>query len=30
MCNAFEQMKLEGYEEGISKGIEEGIEKGIR
>ncbi len=30
MCNAFEQMKLEGYEEGISKGIEKGIEKGIR
>ena len=25
MCNAFEQMKLEGYEEGISKGIEKGI-----
>lgn len=25
MCNAFEQMRLEGYEEGISKGIEKGI-----
>lgn len=25
MCNAFEQMKLEWYEEGISKGIEKGI-----
>ena len=25
MCNAFEQMKLEGYEEGIEKGIEKGI-----
>lgn len=25
MCNAFEQMRLEGYEEGIEKGIEKGI-----
>ncbi len=30
MCKAFEDMRLEGYEEGISKGIEKGIEKGIR
>lgn len=25
MCNAFEKMRLEGYEEGIEKGIEKGI-----
>lgn len=25
MCNAFEQMRLEGYEEEIEKGIEKGI-----
>jgi len=25
MCNAFEQMRLEGFEEGIEKGIEKGI-----
>ncbi|MCX4338778.1 MAG: hypothetical protein OSJ72_03960 [Lachnospiraceae bacterium] len=25
MCKAFEDMRLEGYEEGISKGIERGI-----
>lgn len=30
MCNAFEQIKREAYEEGIAQGIEEGIERGIR
>lgn len=25
MCKAFEDMRLEGYEEGIEKGIERGI-----
>lgn len=30
MCQAFMDMRLEGYEEGITKGIEEGIGKGIR
>lgn len=29
MCKAFEDMRLEGYEEGIEKGIEEGIERGM-
>lgn len=27
MCQAFLDMRLEGYEEGIAKGITEGIEK---
>ncbi len=30
MCKAFEDMRLEGFEEGIATGIERGIEKGIR
>lgn len=30
MCKAFEDMRLEGYEEGIAEGIEKGVEKGIR
>lgn len=29
MCKAFEDMRLEGYEEGMEKGIEKGMEKGI-
>lgn len=29
MCNAFEDMRQEGYDEGIERGIEKGIEQGI-